>query len=126
MDKSNIFRNYRGDIHDRWQILIIVMVSAFILISIVVVVNVAYIEGVEKTVTGTVQLHLLKYNKVLDMKYTECELRTYSGDTHHVIFLGHIELDLHQAYRMKIRYVNYWGHILIANKLMELVQVEGV
>ena len=106
--------------------LIIVIVPLGVCLTTVACLNYAYIEGVETTVTGTVQLHILGYHKIIDKHYTNMELRTYSGDTHHVSLLDHHpEFELHKAYTITYVTVNYWNHIIIANELVSTVEKGG-
>jgi len=64
--------------------------------------------GREVTVTGTVQLHRLCDDWIIG-KNTDIELRTFSGDTHHVELLGHHNFDLHAVYTITFRWVVLWG-----------------
>jgi len=82
--------------------------------------NAAWFEGVETVTTGTVVLHQLRYDKFWNMKYTDLEIRTYSGDTHHVRFLGHTDLEHETAYRITTRSVNYWGHLYIVQEIVKI------
>jgi len=88
-------------------------------------INIAWIEGVETTVTGTIQLHQLKYSKFWNMEYTKVEMRTYSGDTHHVSLLGHVDLKFRETYTIKYVVQDYWGHIKLMNRAISIEEVSS-
>ena len=92
-------------------------------IGFIMVWNISWAIGVETEVTGTIQLHILRYDKFWNMKFTDCELRTYSGDTHHVRLLGHWELEFEHTYRIRTVTVNYWGYL---NLVQEVVNIEEI
>lgn len=94
-------------------------------LGLIVAVNVTWNEGVETTVTGTVQLHILSYDKVWKMDFTDIELRTYSGDTHHVRLFGHIDLEYRHTYRIRYTRRDYWAHIKIVKVPLEITELEG-
>lgn len=67
-------------------------------------------EGYEVTITGTVQIHQLEYNKWFKYKYTKVELLTYSGEDYDLELLGHIELEFGSAYRITYTRVSPLGY----------------
>jgi len=67
-------------------------------------------EGYEITITGTVQIHQLEYNKWFKYKYTNVELLTYSGDEYDLPLLGHIELEFGKTYRITYTRTSPLGH----------------
>lgn len=88
--------------------------------------NIAFVEGVETTVTGSIQLHQLKYSRFWRLDYTNCEMRTYSGDTHHIELRGHIELEYGKTYRITFVARNYWLHLKLVNEAVTITQLEDV
>ena len=109
-------------------LLVILAVIALIFVivwGVVALINVTTMEGVVTTVTGSVQLHQLSHNKFLRMDVTDIELRTYSGDTHHVALRGHITgLEYGKTYRITWVKVDYFGHLFLTNDLIEIVELE--
>jgi hypothetical protein len=120
-----VFRDKYGDpTLFTWFIIASMVLTVSIFLPIIAI-NIAWCEGVETTVTGTVQLHMLKYNKFLGMEYTDMEMRTYSGDTHHVSLLGHVtDLEYGKAYTIHYKVVDYWGHVITANQLLEITPAD--
>ena len=106
-------------------VVILVLAAIFIPLGLVIGSNIAWVEGVETTVTGTVQLHMLKYNKFWNMEYTDCELRTYSGDTHHVSLIGHINLEYQKTYTITYVKTDYWAHLYIVNVPVNITEIQG-
>ena len=80
-------------------------------------------NGREVTITGTVQLHQLQDNWVIG-KNTDLELRTYSGDTHHVEVLGHHEFELYKAYRITFKWKALWGGYVLTGKLVSVEELD--
>ncbi len=78
--------------------------------------------GREVTVTGTVQLHTLSDDWIIG-KNTDLELRTYSGDTHHVEVLGHHHFELYKAYKITFKWVVLWGGCVRTGKLVEAEEI---
>ena len=119
-----ILRDGYGDIRGCWIFLLGTGIIISVVLGIYAVTNILLCEGVETTVTGTIQLHQMKYNKVLNMEYTDMEMRTYSGDTHHIRLYGHHpELEYGKTYRIKFQRVNYWAHIILVNEVVEIVEI---
>ncbi len=75
--------------------------------------------GREVTVTGTVQLHQLQDVWWIG-KNTDVELRTYSGDTHHVELLGHYDFELYKVYTINFRWVVRLGGFVITGALISM------
>lgn len=80
--------------------------------------------GRKVTITGTIQLHQLQDDWVIG-KNTDMELRTYSGDTHHVELLGHHEFELYKTYRITFKWVVLWGGYIKTGKLLKVEELEA-
>lgn len=113
-----------GDLRWQWWVLITVILCISIPLIIIAGTNIAWREGVETTVTGTVQLHILRYNKLINMHYTDMELRTYSGDTHHVGLVNHWDFEMFATYTVRYRIVNYWWHVITVNEVVEIIKMD--
>ena len=123
-----VFKDKWGDLTGLSWVLIIIGIVMLIAVGfwgLIAGVNIALSEGVETTITGTIQLHQLKYDKVWNRKYTDCEMRTYSGDTHHICLLGHINLEYGKTYTITYVVRDYWGHISLVNEVVEIVELDG-
>lgn len=83
--------------------------------------NIAFVEGVPRTVEGRVQLLEHRYNKLWRYDWTFIEVQTFSGDTHHYTFLEHIDLNFGVAYRIRFTRRSLFGHhINMYNEVLEL------
>lgn len=85
-----------------------------------------FVEGIRTTLTGSIQLHKMSYDPVLRMEYTDCEMRTYSGDTHHIQLIGHVELTYGKTYRITYVKENYWAHLIIVNRAINITEMGDV
>jgi len=90
--------------------LIMVLIIVIPLMTLNGFVNWTREEGYEITITGTVQIHQLEYNKWFKYKYTNVELLTYSGDEYNLPLLGHIELEFGKTYRITYTRISPFGH----------------
>lgn len=59
-----------------------------------------YNDGIPKTHNGHVIYIAHHYNKFRDYNWTDVEILTYSGDSHHVYFWGHVDLELSTNYHL--------------------------
>ena len=110
-----------------WGMLLMgILVCSLLAVSVfglVALINISYEEGVEKTITGTIQLHQLCYDKFWNLEYTNCEMLTYSGDTHHIELKNHIEFECGKTYRITFKTVDYWGHIKLVNEVVSITRL---
>ncbi|MHC4748450.1 MAG: hypothetical protein ACYTFW_01115 [Planctomycetota bacterium] len=117
--KTEGTRYQEGKIKDRWIALVAIGIIAIAVYSLVAIPNIVFLEGVETTVTGTVQLHRLRYDRLFDYEYTDMELRTYSGDTHHVTLFGHHpEIEFQKTYRITFVIRDHWAHWKLVNEAL--------
>jgi len=81
-----------------------------------------YVNKIPKTHGGHIIYISYRYNKLYNYDWTDVEVLTYSGDSHHIDFWGHPEFELNTNYRIhtEIRWKFYlfpipiWeGHELI-------------
>lgn len=90
--------------------------------------NISFEEGYEITIEGTVQLHRMEYEKGpwWNYPYTAMELRTFSGDTHHLELYGHVPLMHGQLYRITYIRISPLGHhIFLIGKVIEIEEIGG-
>ena len=82
-------------------------------------------EGVEVTYTGTVQLIRHDHDKIFNYDYTNIELLTYSGDTHHLELLGHVDLEFGKTYKITyVRTSRMGHHIILIGKVRNIEMLE--
>uniref|UniRef100_A0A6M3MB75 Uncharacterized protein n=1 Tax=viral metagenome TaxID=1070528 RepID=A0A6M3MB75_9ZZZZ len=87
------------------------VVCAFILFGIVnAAANILMWEGYPVTITGTVQIHVLSYNKIFNFEYTKVELLTFSGEDYELNMLDHVEMEFGRTYRITYTRVSPLGH----------------
>lgn len=84
--------------------------------------NVLYAEGFELTVSGTVQTHELKYDKMFNYDYTKVGLRTYAESYSKFYLLGHHELEVGKTYRITYVRTTPLGHHQFL--IREVVEIE--
>uniref|UniRef100_A0A6M3LXC6 Uncharacterized protein n=1 Tax=viral metagenome TaxID=1070528 RepID=A0A6M3LXC6_9ZZZZ len=72
--------------------------------------NILISEGYPVTITGTVQIHVLSYNKVFNYEYTKIELLTFSGGDYELNMLGHVEMEFGRTYRITYTRISPLGH----------------
>ena len=88
-----------------------VVVCALLLFGIVnAAPNILIWEGYPVTITGTVQIHVLSYNKIFNFEYTKIELLTFSGEDYELDMLGHVEMEFGRTYRITYTRVSPLGH----------------
>jgi hypothetical protein len=119
-----IFRDRYGDLHGRWVLFLIFAVPTVAIIGGVIAAQTAWVIGVEETITGTVQLHRLRYDKFWKVNFTEMELRTFSGDTHHLVLYGHWpQLENGNRYRITFVIKNLWGNLFLINHVVSVEEL---
>ena len=59
-----------------------------------------YNQGIPATHQGSVIYVQHKYNKWNDYEWTDVEMLTYSGDTHHVQFWDHVDFEIGTSYKI--------------------------
>ena len=59
-----------------------------------------YNDGIPKTHNGHVIYVAHHYNKFRDYEWTDVEILTYSGDSHHIYFWGHVDLEMGTNYHL--------------------------
>ena len=59
-----------------------------------------YTNGIPRTHTGHIIYISHRYNKLYNYDWTDVEVLTYSGDTHHIQFWGHPEFEMDTTYRI--------------------------
>ena len=59
-----------------------------------------FYTGVPKVHNGHIIYVSHLYNKLCDYKYTDIEVLTYSGDSHHIYFWGHVDFELNTNYHI--------------------------
>ena len=89
-------------------------------------INVTRFEGYPVTVTGTILLHTLEYNKQFNYKYTEIELQTYTGQAEVMYLFDHVELDVGKTYRITYTRKSPLGfHLNLYAEILEIQEVVG-
>lgn len=95
-------------------------------IFIVPIINIIAVEGVEVTVTGSIQLVVLDHSKLFGYDYTVIEMLTYSGDTHHLELLGHVtDLEYGKTYRVTYVRIPVAMHYIIKGRVTNIVELDG-
>ena len=59
-----------------------------------------YNQGIPATHQGSVIYIQHRYDKWNNIEWTEVEMLTFSGDTHHVHFWGHVDLETGISYKI--------------------------
>ena len=59
-----------------------------------------YTNGIPRTHKGHIIYISHRYNKFYNYDWTDVEVLTYSGDTHHIQFWGHPEFEMDTTYRI--------------------------
>ena len=86
-----------------------------------------YYGGIPRTHKGSIIYVDHRYNKWCGYRWTDVEVLTYSGDTHHVQFWDHVDFDLGKTYEIhtvrefKLFLNNGW---VSYERIMELTEVE--
>ena len=63
-------------------------------------VGAVYYGGIPRTHKGSIIYVDHRYNKWCGYRWTDVEVLTYSGDTHHVQFWDHVNFDLDKTYEI--------------------------
>lgn len=121
-----LLRDEHGDIHPvklfAWVMLSILAITP---ISMVIW-NTSFVEGVPVTVQGKVQIHELRYDKFWEYDWTFIEFQTFSDHARHYEFLGHIDLELGVAYRVRFTRRSLLGHhIWMYNEVLDFEKIMG-
>ena len=125
-DKDGRFTDRYGDFTDLgWLIAIIsiFLIASGVIMGTIAGLNIAYSEGIQTTVTGSIQLHQLKYSRFWNLEYTDVEMRTYSGDTHHLTLKGHVDLEYGSTYTITFECQNYWAHLKLVDKPVNITKI---
>ena len=114
----------RGEDMDKFDVSMVGLV--LLCIFFVPIFNIVAVEGVEVTVTGSIQLVILDHSKLFGYDYTKIEMLTYSGDTHHLELLGHVtDLEYGKTYRVTYVRVPVAMHYIIKGRVTNIVELDG-
>ena len=90
-------------LHDNGKInitgtFIVVSVLTFGIVNTMAVGWNLYSQGIPKSHTGSIVYVSHNYNRFYKYEYTNVEVLTYSGDSRHNQFWGHVDFDLGETY----------------------------
>lgn len=80
--------------------LLVVVSAALIAISSISTSYSLYVNNVPKTHNGHIIYVSQRYNKFYNYDWTDVEVLTYSGDSHHIRFWGHPDFELNTNYHI--------------------------
>jgi len=72
-----------------------------------------YYHGFPKTHQGSVIYITHKWNKWGNFNYTDVEMLTYSGDSHHVKFWDHVDLEIGHEYVINTKVEYQWFDLIV-------------
>lgn len=86
--------------------------------------NIIFVEGVESTIIGRVQVIEYKHNKLFHYDTTRLTLQTLSGDEALYFFLGHIDLEFAGIYRITCVQKSPLGnHMMMYNDAIKIEKI---
>lgn len=87
----------------RWaKVLLHVYILLALVWNVTSVISVSWYQGIPSEHVGSVIYIRHQYNKWYDYNWTDVEMLTYSGDTHHVQFWDHPELEIGVSYEIHV------------------------
>ena len=90
-------------------------------------VSAQYRNGIPQTHEGQVIYVAHKYNKWCGFEYTDVEILTYSGDSHHVEFWEHVEFDFgktYKTYTLKECNLFFNSGWIVKERVIDVIEIE--
>lgn len=114
---------------DDWKAWTILIVGFLLVIGIVDTAHALYINGIPQVHNGHIIYVSHRYDKWYKYEWTDIEILTYSGDSHHMKFWGHPEFSLNTNYHIHIElrskfFFNVLPMWVTLNEITELEVIE--
>ena len=86
--------------NDNDKMTLIVIVGILLFFGAVLTGMALFANGIPRTHNGHIIYVSHRYDKLYDYDWTDVEVLTYSGDSHHIYFWGHVDFDLNTNYHI--------------------------